>query len=183
MIVGAITPCGQCYACLEAHKSQCGADTEQGYRRSAAGASATRSTAARPSTSACPYAMANLAPVPDELTDEQVLMCPDIMSTGFARRRERTDRDRRHRRRVRAGADRPVRDAGARLRGATRIIAVDGMPERLEMARRLGADTTIDCPRGGSGRGDHAAYRRPRRRRRDRGARHARRPSRAACGC
>jgi len=27
--------------------------------------------------------MANLAPVPDELTDEQVLMCPDIMSTGF----------------------------------------------------------------------------------------------------
>ena len=30
-----------------------------------------------------PDAMANLAPVPDELTDEQVLMCPDIMSTGF----------------------------------------------------------------------------------------------------
>ena len=28
-------------------------------------------------------AMANLCPVPDELTDEQVLMCPDIMSTGF----------------------------------------------------------------------------------------------------
>ena len=28
--------------------------------------------------------MANLAPVPDGLTDEQVLMCPDIMSTGFA---------------------------------------------------------------------------------------------------
>jgi alcohol dehydrogenase len=30
-----------------------------------------------------PDAMANLAPVPDELSDEQVLMCPDIMSTGF----------------------------------------------------------------------------------------------------
>ena len=28
-------------------------------------------------------AMATLCPVPDELTDEQVLMCPDIMSTGF----------------------------------------------------------------------------------------------------
>ena len=27
--------------------------------------------------------MANLTPVPDGLTDEQVLMCPDIMSTGF----------------------------------------------------------------------------------------------------
>ena len=31
-----------------------------------------------------PDAMANLAPIPDDLTDEQVLMCPDIMSTGFA---------------------------------------------------------------------------------------------------
>ena len=31
-----------------------------------------------------PDAMANLAPVPAELTDEQVLMCPDIMSTGFS---------------------------------------------------------------------------------------------------
>src|ERR1700755_1251145 len=30
-----------------------------------------------------PDAQANLAPIPDGLTDEQVLMCPDIMSTGF----------------------------------------------------------------------------------------------------
>jgi threonine dehydrogenase-like Zn-dependent dehydrogenase len=34
--------------------------------------------------------------------------------------------------------------AGAKLRGATRIIVVDGLPERLEMAKRLGADATID---------------------------------------
>ena len=31
VIVGAITPCGQCYACLEGHQSQCGAATEKGY--------------------------------------------------------------------------------------------------------------------------------------------------------
>lgn len=30
-----------------------------------------------------PDAQANLAPIPDGLSDEQVLMCPDIMSTGF----------------------------------------------------------------------------------------------------
>ncbi|WP_312302774.1 alcohol dehydrogenase catalytic domain-containing protein, partial [Diaphorobacter nitroreducens] len=30
-----------------------------------------------------PDAQANLAPIPEGLTDEQVLMCPDIMSTGF----------------------------------------------------------------------------------------------------
>jgi threonine dehydrogenase-like Zn-dependent dehydrogenase len=34
--------------------------------------------------------------------------------------------------------------AGAKLRGATTIVAVDGIPERLAMAKRLGADVTID---------------------------------------
>jgi alcohol dehydrogenase len=33
---------------------------------------------------------------------------------------------------------------GAKLRGATRIITVDTVPERLEMSRRLGADMTIN---------------------------------------
>ena len=28
-----------------------------------------------------PFAMANLCSVPDHLTDEQVLMCPDIMAS------------------------------------------------------------------------------------------------------
>ena len=27
--------------------------------------------------------LANLSPIPDGLTDEEVLMCPEIMSTGF----------------------------------------------------------------------------------------------------
>ena len=58
-------------------------------RPSAAGGSATPSTAARPSIVLVPDAMANLSPIPDDLTDEQVLMCPDIMSTGFSRRRKR----------------------------------------------------------------------------------------------
>ncbi|WWL45352.1 hypothetical protein V5O39_06690 [Pseudomonas parakoreensis] len=31
-----------------------------------------------------PDALANLCPIPDGLSDEQVLMCPDIMSTGFS---------------------------------------------------------------------------------------------------
>lgn len=31
-----------------------------------------------------PDAMANLAPIPNGLSDEQVLMCPNIMSTEFS---------------------------------------------------------------------------------------------------
>jgi threonine dehydrogenase-like Zn-dependent dehydrogenase len=88
--------------------------------------------------------MANLTPVPDSLTDEQVLMCPDIMSTGFGGA---------ERGRVRIGdtvaifAQGPIglcATAGARIMGATRIIAVDGVPERLEMAKQLGADLVVD---------------------------------------
>jgi alcohol dehydrogenase len=94
-----------------------------------------------------PDAMANLAPVPDGLTDEQVLMCPDIMSTGFGGAESGG---------IRIGdvvavfAQGPIglcATAGARLMGATTVIAVDRVPERLEMARRLGADHVVDASR------------------------------------
>jgi threonine dehydrogenase-like Zn-dependent dehydrogenase len=91
-----------------------------------------------------PYAMANLTPVPDGLTDEQVLMCPDIMSTGFGGAESG---------RIKIGdtvavfAQGPIglcATLGAKLKGATQIIAVDGLPERLEMSRQLGADLTVN---------------------------------------
>ena len=79
-----------------------------------------------------PDAMANLAPVPDGLTDEQVLMCPDIMSTGFSGAESGG---------IRIGdtvavfAQGPIglcATAGAKLMGATTIIGVDRLPERLD---------------------------------------------------
>jgi threonine dehydrogenase-like Zn-dependent dehydrogenase len=88
--------------------------------------------------------MANLAPVDDGVTDEQVLMCPDIMSTGFAGAETGG---------IRIGdtvavfAQGPIglcATAGAKLMGATTIIAVDTVPARLEMARRMGADIVVD---------------------------------------
>jgi threonine dehydrogenase-like Zn-dependent dehydrogenase len=91
-----------------------------------------------------PDAMANLAPVPDGLTDEQVLMCPDIMSTGFSGAESG---------KVRIGdivavfAQGPIglcATAGAALSGATIILAVDAIPARLEMARKVGATHTVN---------------------------------------
>lgn len=88
--------------------------------------------------------MANLSPVPDGLTDEQVLMCPDIMSTGFG------GAENGH---IKIGdtvavfAQGPIglcATAGARLKGASQIIVVDSVPERLQMATRLGADVALD---------------------------------------
>ena len=94
-----------------------------------------------------PDAMANLAAVPDELSDEQVLMCPDIMSTGFSGA-ERAG--------IRIGdtvavfAQGPIglcATAGAKLSGATTVIGVDRLANRLEIARRMGADHVIDSSR------------------------------------
>ena len=91
-----------------------------------------------------PDAQANLAPIPDGLTDEQVLMCPDIMSTGFKGAENAN---------IRIGdtvavfAQGPIglcATAGARLLGATRIIAVDGNDHRLDIAKKMGADVTLN---------------------------------------
>lgn len=93
-------------------------------------------------------AIANLAPVPDALTDEQVLMCPDIMSTGFSGA-ERGG--------VRIGdtvavfALGPIglcAVAGARLMGASTIIGVDTVAARIAVARALGADHVVDFKAG-----------------------------------
>src|SRR5690349_3364982 len=81
---------------------------------------------------------------PNGLSDEQVLMCPDIMSTGFSGAESG---------RVRIGdivavfAQGPIglcATAGAKLSGATTIVVVDGIQERLEVSRHLGADITIN---------------------------------------
>jgi len=91
-----------------------------------------------------PDAQANLAPIPDGLTDEQVLMCPDIMSTGFKGAENAN---------IRIGdtvvvfAQGPIglcATAGARLLGASTIIAVDGNDHRLGIAKQMGADLTLN---------------------------------------
>lgn len=91
-----------------------------------------------------PDAQANLAPIPAGLTDEEVLMCPDIMSTGFKGAENAN---------IRIGdtvvifAQGPIglcATAGARLLGATTIIAVDGNDHRLDISRKMGADITLN---------------------------------------
>lgn len=143
-ISGSITPSGWSHACLCGCGTQDGADTEHGWQTAGGWKLGNTIDGCQAEYVVIPDAMVNLAPIPDGLTDEQVLMCPDIMSTGFAGAEAGQ---------VRIGdvvaifAQGPVglcATVGARLMGATTIIAVDTIPERLAMARRLGADITID---------------------------------------
>jgi threonine dehydrogenase-like Zn-dependent dehydrogenase len=138
VIAGAITPCGQCASCLDGNRSQCGGKAMGGWRLG------NTIDGCQAEYVLIPDAAANLAPIPDALSDEQVLMCPDILSTGFAGAESG---------RVRIGdtvavfGQGPIglcAALGARLSGAARIFVVDTVGARLAMSRRLGSDVAID---------------------------------------
>jgi threonine dehydrogenase-like Zn-dependent dehydrogenase len=144
VIAGAITPSGYSHACLAGDHAQDGAGTPHGWKPAGGWKLGNTIDGCQAEYVLVPDAMANLAPVPDALGDEQVLMCPDIMSTGFSGAESGA---------VRIGdavaifAQGPIglcATAGARLMGATTIIAVETVPERLAIARRLGADHAVD---------------------------------------
>jgi threonine dehydrogenase-like Zn-dependent dehydrogenase len=95
-----------------------------------------------------PDARANLAPIPPTLTDEQVLLCPDIFSTGLSGAESGA---------IKVGdavavfAQGPIglcATVGARLRGAALIIGVDSNDLRLEIARDFGANVTLNIKDG-----------------------------------
>lgn len=144
VIAGAITPSGHSAACLCGCMSQDGAGTKHGFKAIGGWRFGNTIDGAQAEFLLVPDAMVNLSPVPDGLTDEQVLMCPDIMSTGFSGAESGG---------VRIGdtvavfAQGPIglcATAGARLMGATRVIAVESIPARQDMSRRLGADDIVD---------------------------------------
>lgn len=138
VIAGAITPCGQCSPCLDGTHSQCGGKAMGGWRFG------NTIDGAQAEFLIVPNAMANLACIPDHLSDEDVLMCPDIMSTGFSGAESG---------KVKIGdivaifAQGPIglcATAGARLSGASLIITVDSNDGRLKMSKAVGADVTIN---------------------------------------
>ena len=144
VIAGAITPSGHSYASLCGCHSQDGPGTRHGFKAMGGWRFGNTIDGCQAEYVLVPDAIANLSPVPDHLSDEQVLMCPDIMSTGFAGA---------ERGQVRIGdivavfALGPIglcAVAGAKLMGATTIIGVDTVPARMDAAKRLGADHVVD---------------------------------------
>jgi threonine dehydrogenase-like Zn-dependent dehydrogenase len=137
VIVGAITPCGQCFYCLNGSHSQCGgALGGWKFGNTIDGAWAEYLLV--------PDAKANLAPIPHGLTDEEVVLCPDIFSTGLAGAESGN---------IKVGdsvavfAQGPIglcATLGAKLKGASLIVGVDTNRDRLAVARRLGATVTLD---------------------------------------
>jgi alcohol dehydrogenase len=137
VLVGAITPCGQCNYCLSGDWSQCGGPIG-GWKFG------NTINGAQAEFLLIPNAQANLAKIPDDLTDEQVVLLADIASTGISAAESGE---------VKIGdtvaifAQGPIglcATAGAKLKGAGFIIAVESDPVRAAMARRMGADVVVD---------------------------------------
>jgi alcohol dehydrogenase len=137
VLVGAITPCGQCNYCLSGDWSQCGGPIG-GWKFG------NTINGAQAEYLLVPNAQANLAKIPDDLRDEQVVLLADIASTGIS---------------AAESADLQIGDtaaifaqgpiglcatAGAKLKGASLIIAVESDPVRAQMAKRMGADVVLN---------------------------------------
>lgn len=142
VLVGAITPCGCCRACQSNQSSQCGHG--EGYEALGGWRFGNTINGSQAEYLLVPDAQANLAKIPDELTDEQVVLLADIASTGFSGAESG---------RVRIGdavavfAQGPIglcASIGAKTMGAALVIGVDGDDARLEFARKMGVDVVLD---------------------------------------
>lgn len=143
VLTGAITPCGQCRACLSAQWAQCG-HGEHAYEALGGWRFGNTINGAQAEYLLVPNAQTNLAKIPDELTDEQVVLLADIASTGFSGAESA---------KIKIGdavvvfAQGPIglcATAGAKLMGAGFIIGVESDPARMKMSRQMGANVVLD---------------------------------------
>lgn len=142
VLVGAITPCGQCNRCLSGHWSQCGHG--ESYEALGGWRFGNTINGAQAEYLLVPHAQANLARIPDELADEQVVLLADIASTGFSGAESGG---------VKIGdavavfAQGPIglcAALGAKLMGAAAVIGVESDPHRRELAVKMGVDVVLD---------------------------------------
>jgi threonine dehydrogenase-like Zn-dependent dehydrogenase len=125
VLIGAITPCGQCEFCLSGKWSQCGG-------RLGGWKFGNTIDGCQAEYVLVPNAQGNLAKIPDSLADEDVVLLADIASTGISASETAN---------VQLGdtvavfAQGPIglcATAGARLKGASLIIGVDSRSRSFE---------------------------------------------------
>ncbi len=146
VLVGAITPCGQCNACLSGKWSQCGHGS--GYEAIGGWRFGNTINGAQAEYLLVPSAQGNLAKIPDGVTDEQVILLSDIASTGIGGAESAG---------IKIGdavavfAQGPIglcAALGAKLMGAAMVIGVDGDDDRIAIARKMGIDVVVDYRKG-----------------------------------
>ena len=144
VIVCSTIACGTCSYCRDGYYAQCDNANPHGKRAGTAFFGGPAPTGPYQGLQAerarIPFANVGLVKIPDEITDDQAILMSDIFPTGYfgADLAEIGNGDT-----VAVFGCGPVGQfaiASARLMGAGRIFAVDGHDDRLEMARRQGAE-------------------------------------------
>ena len=144
VVIPSTIACGSCSYCRAGYFSQCDRANPNGPEAGTSFFGGPMTTGPFDGLQAerarVPFAHVGLVKIPDEVTDEQAILISDIFPTGHfgAELAEITDGDT-----VAVFGCGPVglfAIASARLLGATRILAVDRIPSRLEMAREQGAE-------------------------------------------
>ena len=144
VVIPSTIACGYCSYCRAGYYAQCdnanpGGPTAGtaffGGPEAAGGFDGLQAEKAR-----VPFANVNLVKLPDEVTDDQAILISDIFPTGYFGADMANIR---HGHTVVVFGCGPVGQfaiASAKLMGAGRVLAVDHIPDRLDMARRQGAE-------------------------------------------
>lgn len=142
MVIPSTVACGSCSYCRAGYFAQCDKANPDGPGtaffggpKQASGFAGLQAERAR-----IPYANVGLVKLPDEVSDDQAIMISDIFPTGYFGA-DLAD--------IHPGATVAVFGCGpvglfailsAQLLGAGRVLAVDRIEDRLQMARQLGAE-------------------------------------------
>ena len=144
VVIPSTIACGTCSYCRAGYYAQCDNANPNGSRAGTAFFGGPEATGPYNGLQAekarIPYANVGLVKLPDEISDDQAILMSDIFPTGYfgADIAEISDGDT-----VAVFGCGPVGQfaiASAKLLGAGRVFAVDQHADRLEMARRQGAE-------------------------------------------
>ena len=153
VIIPSTVGCGTCQYCRNGFFAQCDNANPMGKRagtaffggpEAAGGLKGLQAEKAR-----VPWADVNLVPVPDGISDDQAILMSDILPTGWFGADLAGIEEGDHVLVFGCGPVGQMAIASALLMGG-RVIAVDRLPDRLDMARRQGAEVidfdAVDVP-------------------------------------
>jgi len=144
VVIPSTIACGYCSYCRAGYYAQCdnanpggpSAGTAfYGGPQPAGGFNGLQAEKAR-----IPFANVNLVKLPDNVTDDQAILLSDVFPTGYFGADMANIKHGHTVAVFGCGAVGQFAIASAKLMGASRVLAIDHLPDRLEMARRQGAE-------------------------------------------
>lgn len=144
VVIPSTIACGYCSYCRSGYYSQCDNANPNGPSAGTSFYGGPKTTGPfnglQAEKARVPFASINLIKLPDQVTDDQAILLSDIFPTGYF---GADLADIKHGHTVAVFGCGPVGQfaiASAKLMGAGRVLAIDNLPDRLEMAKRQGAE-------------------------------------------